>query len=47
MVVKELAAKAIVRFRYILLVIYFKLLPVANQIVLKAVLLLLLPLTVF
>jgi len=46
MVVKELAARAIVRFRYILLVIHFKLLPVADQMVLKAVLLLLLPLAV-
>jgi len=46
MVIKELATGAIVRFGYVLLVIYFKLLPVADQMVLKAVLLLLLPLTV-
>jgi len=46
-VVKELAARAIVQFGHVLLVVYFKLLPVANQMVLKAVLLLLLPLAVF
>jgi len=45
-VVKELAAGAIVRFGHVLLVIHFELLLVANQMVLKAVLLLLLPLTV-
>jgi len=46
MVVKELAAGAIVRFGYILLVIHFKLLPVADQMVLEAALLPLLPLAV-
>jgi len=46
MVVKKLTTRAIVRFGHVLLVVYFKLLPVANQMVLKAVLLLLLPLTV-
>jgi len=46
MVVEELAARAIVRFGYILLVVHFELLLVANQMVLEAALLPLLPLIV-
>ena len=47
MVVKEPAAGAVVQFKYILLIVYFKLLLVTDQTVLEAVLLPLLPFIVF
>jgi len=45
-VVKEPAVRPVGQFGYVLLVVYFKLLLVANQTVLEAALLLLLPLAV-